>query len=1319
MSKLGAICDKLRLGGAPSSPPHHTSSPKREPSPPPVYTPSTNKRKNFRPVSLNDRNSTNLQPVESTLQQPSTFVSELASVTTKTTSVIVRAPTKEDRSKTDERFEPDREESTSEPTSPPESAEEPSRYVFRGPPSFDQRQAQLRQDLYNASISSNSSSFYQTQVFPFMDYRNFPSNDHDRKHKRRNTYERNGGEEDTDGSVNYNDSDDGKLTNGGLRDVDVAGDPGLLQEPEVPHDGKTAVNRRSRKNNTLHLGGTKGSGKFKWSGVRNSIRSLDIWQYVRQGNETCQSAECRNLGLKEHYHCKSCPNKVIFRKEEMIRHVKWHKKRDETMQLGFLRFSGNDDCSNQFGACPHAGRQTHYHCLMKPCTKVYTSTSDVQMHAALHRKEIAIKKEGFQRYRAVDDCGDIQCTFARTTHFHCIRSDCTFTFRNKADMEKHKAYHAKNDELAKDGFRKFMKYEHCRFDTCPYSKIMNHIHCLKPGCRYVFTSSAQLQAHKRKHDKSDFFQSNAFDRELKPQQQPTYSYGSSDEEEDSPSPRPNLLQSSMSCSYSSDELDNGGSDSEEPYNSDVGHCVYEKGPIDQVMFNPPVIRGAEAANMLQSHHFHNGHYQHINRPSVLPQDRDRKNMSLLHSALQLDNGQATPFAERPSSSPHMATPKIYPLFPTEVLSSTRCDANNPTCKPSGSSLNLLMPSASTMATSYPPFKRKRGRPPKNPVIDVHVFPSTPNASHNQAMFSSFKLGKGGVLMDIRQESASAQQQRQTFTVFPNGPSERVRQVLPKLSQAVGGDLPEKSPTCQYGSCVYAGRDHYHCTHPRCHFASERDDILVLHIREFHTNIDIMEGYEFFDQSVDCDLAGCASNRLTRHFHCMRPGCLYSFVRYDTMATHEEKHRLAGTSSSSTFPSATPPAEDPPHPPPPSPPPTMLERSPLRPEPRMEVEPTQHRPVTIVKPEEFQEGRFFCHPMLSKMHYFPQKPCVHLNSCRLSEREHFHCDRCDFAYTSPLRLQNHLRKCDVQRPQEPTPSSSPRPLLPKYPLNLLASAVGSPSVRYPSAYQNSIASSDSEQYDTKDSSQANQSTSKKLKFVTVGAPGQRNSGTQRQPIPEGFQRFLCTETCDWPECVLSGKQTHWHCTDQDCRQFFSDKTRLERHTERHRRLAAIIGNDFRRYSAKVSCGDLNCTLKNSSHVHCLQCDSFVCTETAKIATHRRSHLKQDAVAAAGFDKYSFRTPCPITSCLYHNQTHYHCTRCKSVVKLVLLNTVQFHRDIFSCSTMMVLCGCSTMSQMQAHQSKHETSFPSPRFNFSQLKTELGDSADDGDIDIESV
>lgn len=48
-------------------------------------------------------------------------------------------------------------------------------------------------------------------------------------------------------------------------------------------------------------------------------------------------------------------------------------------------------------------------------------------------------------------------------------------------VEKHKAYHQKDELLAKDGFKKFMKYEHCSFPKCRYSKVSNHIHCIRPG----------------------------------------------------------------------------------------------------------------------------------------------------------------------------------------------------------------------------------------------------------------------------------------------------------------------------------------------------------------------------------------------------------------------------------------------------------------------------------------------------------------------------------------------------------------------------------------------------------------------------------------------------------------------------------------------------------------------------------------------------------------------------------------------------------------------------------------------------------------------
>ncbi|TPP57830.1 Transcription factor castor [Fasciola gigantica] len=170
--------------------------------------------------------------------------------------------------------------------------------------------------------------------------------------------------------------------------------------------------------------------------------------------EECSSAKCQSSGMREHYHCQSC-EKIIVRREEMIRHAKWHRKREESLQYGFMRYSPGDNCT--VSGCAHNGRQTHYHCLQPNCTKVYISTSDVQMHANFHRKDAVIIQEGFQRFRASENCAVLTCPFhqERTTHFHCRRPNCRFTFKNKADM----------------------------------------------GCDYVVHSSSQILSHKRKHDR--------------------------------------------------------------------------------------------------------------------------------------------------------------------------------------------------------------------------------------------------------------------------------------------------------------------------------------------------------------------------------------------------------------------------------------------------------------------------------------------------------------------------------------------------------------------------------------------------------------------------------------------------------------------------------------------------------------------------------------------------------------------------------------------------------------------------------------------------
>ncbi|XP_033763818.1 LOW QUALITY PROTEIN: zinc finger protein castor homolog 1-like [Pecten maximus] len=234
----------------------------------------------------------------------------------------------------------------------------------------------------------------------------------------------------------------------------------------------------------------------------------DYSKYLKRFNngQECKVKYCHELGYREHFHCMDCNFRVFVKKEEMVRHFKWHRKREESLQHGFMRYSPMDDCSQKFVSCTHNGRQTHYHCLQGGCDKVYISTSDVQMHANYHRKDSAIIQEGFQRFRATEDCGTPSCAFygQRTTHFHCRRPTCNFTFKNKADMEKHKTYHQKDEVLAKDGFKKFMKYEHCGYMSCRYSKVSNHIHCIRSGCNYVLHSTAQLYSHKRKHERRDF-----------------------------------------------------------------------------------------------------------------------------------------------------------------------------------------------------------------------------------------------------------------------------------------------------------------------------------------------------------------------------------------------------------------------------------------------------------------------------------------------------------------------------------------------------------------------------------------------------------------------------------------------------------------------------------------------------------------------------------------------------------------------------------------------------------------------------------------------
>nr|CAB3227975.1 zinc finger protein castor homolog 1-like [Phallusia mammillata] len=226
----------------------------------------------------------------------------------------------------------------------------------------------------------------------------------------------------------------------------------------------------------------------------------------------CMQASCPHIN-RDHYHCtdSDCNFQRFTNKSDVIRHYNMHKKRDNSLAHGFMRFAPTDDCSRQFGNCHLNGKSTHYHCLHTSCTKVYTSTSDVMTHENFHKKNQQFVSNGFERYRATESCGMSDCPFVnqRTTHFHCTRPGCNFTFKNKCDIEKHKAYHTRDDAYTRQGFKKFYKNEACQFPTCAWNRTANHFHCLRNNCGFSFTSTSQMVSHKRKHDRQDLMGSDS------------------------------------------------------------------------------------------------------------------------------------------------------------------------------------------------------------------------------------------------------------------------------------------------------------------------------------------------------------------------------------------------------------------------------------------------------------------------------------------------------------------------------------------------------------------------------------------------------------------------------------------------------------------------------------------------------------------------------------------------------------------------------------------------------------------------------------------
>ncbi|XP_012171524.1 uncharacterized protein LOC126922891 isoform X2 [Bombus affinis] len=642
---------------------------------------------------------------------------------------------------------------------------------------------------------------------------------------------------------------------------------------------------------------------------------IDYSRYVRRytSGQECGSSYCKELGCREHFHCLDCSGRVFVKKEEMIRHFKWHKKRDESLQHGFMRYSPTDDCSERHPgrACPHNRKQTHYHCIHENCDKVYISTSDVQMHANYHRKDSAIIQEGFQRFRATESCATDHCPFVgqRTTHFHCRRPGCRFTFKNKADMDKHKSYHIKDEQLSRDGFKKFMKSEACPFEQCRFSRVCNHIHCIRPHCSYVLHSSGQLFSHKRKHERHEtelayrkYKQINAVGGIRPPGSWPpddlsTQSLSlslngeSSNEDRGSPS------------YYSLDDSFQSGSDLAMDLTAPTttvtasGSSTVTVDHQHQQQQQSQQLTATELAYLVPAtadcpcHIGREHHHCGLDRCGTALKDprevrehlREHETQERITDAFFEEGGcdDSCPYADKEKHY-HCNWENCREVIlstdkPFRRLQHYKIHEYSRQLNLSCSSHALSSDVTLTHLTNIDAmFRRKRGRPPKNRVIEIWSGgdPATHTHDSPQAIFTSFKLPKP-----------------QTPSLTPNPMiEEREGSISPSNSLGEPEGFSTYNPDgCPDPACVLRSTRHHHCSQLRCHFSTDRPDQLLMHSKDFHDNVDIPPGFAFFDKMVDCRLAGCHSNRVNRHFHCTRPNCGYSFVRYSTMAMHEKQH----------------------------------------------------------------------------------------------------------------------------------------------------------------------------------------------------------------------------------------------------------------------------------------------------------------------------------------------------------------------------------------------------------------------------------------------
>uniref|UniRef100_A0A1B0CKL1 C2H2-type domain-containing protein n=1 Tax=Lutzomyia longipalpis TaxID=7200 RepID=A0A1B0CKL1_LUTLO len=930
----------------------------------------------------------------------------------------------------------------------------------------------------------------------------------------------------------------------------------------------------------------------------------------------CGSERCQAENARDHYHCfdTHCHGRCLSKKEEIIRHVKWHKKRSESLTHGFLRFSATDDCAAHFGtACTHNRKQTHYHCLRANCDKVYISTSDVQMHSNYHRKDSVIFQEGFQRFRATEECNTDYCAFSRqrTTHFHCRRSNCRYTFKNKADIEKHKTYHIKDEQLTRDGFKKFLKTEACTFPACRFSKVANHIHCTRENCSYVLHSSGQLISHKRKHERLDsevtFRRLKEDDGAVEPPQEDfeqlmrvctvTACRGDADEPLNLKNDAVPAAHFHCACGAT---VDNNSSDiathmrthEETPADSNLLQITSIDGFFNRKRGRPPKNRVVEVYNSVNA--------------AQSPQ--------AIFTSFKLEKASRRPDEQQP---PDVPAAHVDPQF--EFFDQTT-DCLFVGCV-NRKLLEQLERFSLKIQTVVIRVKQKAGN-------DINAF--------SEESRLNFHMMKHQMARRVDDESnAAAPLAMSQLALYPH--SLMYKNFYPFLEMA----LPHQDDGPSTSLGLRAGPP---LKQPRL------EDDVTKSCRMFKDE-PIPQGYLKFRFNEDCKFTNCGYRNHQSHFHCCRHDCFYSFCDKTRFVQHTARHDRLDKLMGDDFKQYRA---------------SMKCATTTAPTARQQVvaHRRQHTKLEYIRLAGFRKvsnivraaGTFFpensdsSDPSEAKAGNDINVTSCNRPFCKLKKKVHYHCDFCNQAFSEESRLNFHMMKHQMARRVDDESNAAA-------PLAMSQLALYPHSLMYKNFYP----------------------------FLEMALPhqddgpstslGLRAGPPLKQPRLEddGYLKFRFNEDCKFTNCGYRNHQSHFHCCRHDCFYSFCDKTRFVQHTARHERLDKLMGDDFKQYRANMKCGYDNCayskatgTSNKSSHFHCLKCD-FICSDTNKVVAHRRQHTKLEYIRLAGFRKVSNSENCMTqeadgAACSYSGrQTHYHCLVCNCSVLSRAQLTSHRHRE----------------------------------------------------------